>query len=76
MITNQEILDANISKRKTGMYSYNEVIRMMNLARSYGAKNVRYEAINILQEELHDTMNSDEADYAERCIKRIQNIKS
>jgi hypothetical protein len=49
---------------------------MMNLARSYGAKNVRYAAINILQEELHDTMNSDEADYAERCIKRIQNIQS
>jgi hypothetical protein len=48
----------------------------MNLARSYGAKNVRYAAIDIMQDELTDTMNGIEADYVERCTKRIQNIQS
>jgi hypothetical protein len=74
-MTNPEIIDFHIGNRPTGTYSYQEVVRLMNYASAHAAKNVRYKAIDILQEELHMSTNAVEADYSERCIRLIQNIK-
>jgi hypothetical protein len=71
-MTNEEIILNHKNNKKS--FDETEVLFLMELARKYGQKDVRYKAIEILEETLKSDVIASKYFYAETCIKEIQNI--
>jgi hypothetical protein len=70
-MTNKEIINNLNHKNKD--FDEAEVLRLMDLARKYGQKDIRYKAIEILQKNIKNDTGY-KYYYSEECIKQIQNI--